>query len=95
MDSPIIEAACFAAFGALATKLLAFSDACELGKRWVLRARSFTYWLPFFIRPVVGAGLAVTYMMSGNDLSPIVAVNVGISAPLILQAMVDRKVPRL
>ena len=44
------------------------------------------YVVRFIVYPVVGGGLAYIYHSSGTTLSPILAVNVGVSAPLILKS---------
>jgi hypothetical protein len=37
--------------------------------------------------PLLGGGLAYMYLRSGVQLTPVLAVNVGISTPLILRTM--------
>ncbi|WP_421243812.1 hypothetical protein [Aeromonas sp. 601019] len=43
--------------------------------------------LPFLILPIPGCGLAQFYISSNTILNPILAVNIGFSAPLILRAL--------
>jgi hypothetical protein len=43
------------------------------------------YVLQFIGLPLLGGGLAYTYHASGTILSPILALNIGASAPLILK----------
>lgn len=45
------------------------------------------YWIPFFVLPILGGGLAQVYVASDTYLSPLLAVNIGVSAPLMLRAM--------
>lgn len=49
--------------------------------------KDFWYWVPFFILPLLGGGLAYVYVPSDANLSPVLALNVGGAAPLILRAM--------
>lgn len=51
------------------------------------RILTLNCWLAFLLRPLLAAGLALAYIRSGIVLSPIVAVNIGVAAPLILKAM--------
>jgi hypothetical protein len=45
------------------------------------------YWLQFVSLPLLGGFFALAYSASGVKLSPILAVNIGASAPLILRTM--------
>ena len=45
------------------------------------------YWFDFFARPVIGGVLAWVYWYIGEPIGPLVAMNIGVSAPLILKAM--------
>jgi len=47
------------------------------------------YWLPFVIWPIIGAVLAYAHEESGTKLSPLLAMNIGLSAPLIIRSMAD------
>jgi hypothetical protein len=51
--------------------------------------RDWLFWLPYGAWPALGALLAYAYLESGVALSPIIALNVGLSAPLILRAMIE------
>lgn len=50
--------------------------------------RSRFYWVITILMIAAGGGLVVVYMKSGIDLKPIIAVNVGASAPLIIGTLV-------
>ena len=84
---PTLVAALFAAGGGLAANLLTLLDLKNVPKSQLPDFKSIFYWLPFILMPLLGAGLAVAYVESGVSLKPIVAVNIGITAPLILRAM--------
>ncbi|MCY4056834.1 MAG: hypothetical protein OXG44_02410 [Gammaproteobacteria bacterium] len=45
------------------------------------------YWIDFFGRAFIGVVLAWVYWHNGEPLGPILAMNIGVSAPLILKAM--------
>jgi hypothetical protein len=45
------------------------------------------YWFVFACMPLVGGFLASAYEQSGNQLNPILAVHIGVSAPAILRSM--------
>ncbi len=85
MDSPILLVFC-AFFGALAVKLLEFTELSKLPKA-KRPDMDFVYWLPFIILPLIGGGLAFIYIISGQTLSPMLALNVGISAPLTIRTV--------
>lgn len=48
------------------------------------------YWSMSGIMSCVGGGLALYHSWSGNDVTPLLALNIGASAPLIIQAAVKR-----
>lgn len=47
------------------------------------------FYLPYLAYPVMSGVLAYAYVASGVKLSPIVALNVGLSAPLVIRAMTE------
>lgn len=56
-------------------------------------AKSWSYWLVTLIMALTGGVLVLMYQASeGVDLNPILAVNIGASAPLILGALSGRVV---
>lgn len=77
----------FAMLGALAVKLLELAELYKLPPVERPDLKDCLYWLPFFILPLLGGGLAYVYVSSKTELTPILAVNIGISAPLMLRAM--------
>lgn len=90
MDTSLFQpTVLFAYFGALAIKLLEVAELRTIPKTQRPDFKDWVYWIPFFVMPILGAGLAYVYVMSGIALKPILAVNVGISAPLILRAMAE------
>lgn len=77
----------FAFAGALSLKLLELTELQHVRKANRPDLRDVAYWVPFLILPILGGGLAYAYVSSGMDLKPMLAINVGVSAPLILRAM--------
>jgi hypothetical protein len=77
----------FAIFGAFAIKLLELAELHKLPKSQRPDLHDWLYWLPFFVMPILGGGLALMYTSSDILLKPVLAVNIGVSAPLILRAM--------
>lgn len=60
------------------------------------RPATFTdpmYVTQFFVLPLVGGGLAFAYNASNIPLTPILAVNIGVSAPLILKSFASALPP--
>lgn len=85
MNTPIL----LAAMGGLAINVL---HLVEYSKRPISERPDFKdwlFWVPWLVWPFLGSVLAFAYLESGVKLSPILALNVGLSAPLILRAMVE------
>ena len=84
----IINPAVLYAFsGALGIKLLELAELHKVPKLDRPDLRDWLFWVPFIILPILGGGLAQMYVSSGTILNSILAVNVGVSTPLILRAM--------
>jgi membrane associated rhomboid family serine protease len=76
----------FGMFGGLAVNVLRLAELSNTPR--VERPATFSdplYVVQFLFLPLLGGGLAYTYHASGTILSPILAVNIGASAPLILK----------
>lgn len=76
-----------AVFGGLAIKLLELAELPKVPKAQRPDFKDVIYWLPFLILPGLGGGLAYVYVISGIALKPILAFNVGASAPLIIRTV--------
>lgn len=87
MITTISAAVWFAFFGALGIKLLELAELHKIPKVDRPDLKDWLYWVPFLLLPFLGGGLAQAYISSDTQLSPILAVNVGVSAPLVLRAM--------
>ena len=79
----------YAVFGALGIKLLELAELYKLPKLERPDLKDWLYWVPFIVMPILGGGLAQMYISSEILLKPILAVNIGVSAPLILRAMAE------
>ena len=77
----------FAAFGAFGMQLLHLLEIRNIPKAERPDFKDFFYWLPFIVSPIIGGGLALAYIYPADVLKPLVAINVGVSAPLILRSM--------
>ena len=56
--------------------------------------KSKSYWIITIVMALAGGALVVAYMSSGFEFKPILAINVGATAPLIFEALA-RKTPEL
>lgn len=77
-----------AAFGGLCIQLLSLLELNKLEVKDRPDFSDWTYYLPWVINPFFGGVLAYIYIASDFDLSPILSLHIGASAPLILRAMV-------
>lgn len=78
----------YAVFGGFAINALRLAELAHTPQ--VERPRTFSdplYVFQFVVVPFLGGGLAYTYQASGTVLSPILAFNIGVSAPLILKSL--------
>lgn len=90
MDTSVLQPTVeFAYSGALGMKFLELAELRNIPKVQRPDLKDWVYWVPFLILPLIGGGLAYAYVMSNVALQPILAVNVGVSAPLILRAMAE------
>lgn len=56
-------------------------------------SKSSVYWVVTVAMVFAGGGLVLMYVKSGVDLTPILAVNLGASAPLVLGRLVQQLPP--
>ncbi len=84
----------FGLFGGVLAELLGlFELRHQASKNLPAWLKSPFYWITTFLMVVAGGGLVVAYIESDIALKPILAINVGASAPLIIRTLVA-KVPR-
>lgn len=77
----------FAIAGAFCVKLLELAELHKLAKLERPDIKDWLYWVPFIIMPLLGGGLAYAYVASNTVLTPLLSINIGVSAPLVLRAM--------
>jgi len=56
--------------------------------------KSFGYWFITIFMALLGGGLVVAYIASGFEFKPILAINIGATAPLFFEA-IARKAPEI
>ena len=81
-------------FGGLAVNILRLIELIHLPLEQ--RPATFTdplYIVQFVSLPLMGGVLAYAYQASGTALSPILAINIGASAPLILKSFASAAHP--
>ena len=79
----------FAVFGAFAIQLLGLLEIRNIKESERPNFKDIFYWLPFVVGPIIGGGLALAYIYPEDTLKPLVAINIGVSAPLILRSMAN------
>lgn len=79
----------FAIFGAIGMQLLTLVELKNIPKNERPDFKDVFYWLPFIVSPILGGGLALAYVYPADALKPLLAINVGVSAPLILRSMAN------
>ena len=56
-------------------------------------SKKLSYWISTILRTLIGGGLVVAYIQSGIPLTPILAIHVGITTPLIIGAFMSQTPP--
>jgi hypothetical protein len=77
----------FAIFGGFAVQIINLIELRSVSIQ--NRPKTFSdplFVLQFFIFPIMGGVLAYAYEQSGTSFTPILAINIGASAPLILRS---------
>jgi hypothetical protein len=91
----VLEAVLWGIFGGMLGELLnVYDHRTEDPKNWPAYLRMGSYYAISALMGLCGGGLAAAYQQSGVDISPIVALNVGLTAPLILKTL-QREAPAL
>lgn len=87
--NPIVLAAC----GGLLGKLIDLVELHAVPKNRRPDLKEFLYWLQFVIWPAAGGILALAYQESGHAVRGLLALNIGLSAPLIVKSMMSAAAP--
>lgn len=75
---------------ALAVKSLELAEIHKLPVTQRPNLKEFVYWVPFLVLPLIGGFLAYVYIESNTTLTPLLALNVGVTAPLVFRSMAER-----
>lgn len=89
-----ITVICFAVFGGLAMNIFRLTEMANTPR--AERPPTFRdplFCVQFFLLPLIGGGLAYAYQASGITFNPILAINIGVSAPLILKTFANTVPP--
>ncbi len=84
----------FAVFGGFGMNLLRLAELSNIPRPD--RPETFKdplYLVQFFLIPFLGGGLAYAYYASGVTFNPILAINIGVSAPLIFKSFASTLPP--
>ena len=90
MSEPVFEALIGFAGGLAAELVQWFAIRHTLHKQLPDWSKSWLYWVVTFVMALAGGGLDYIYATSGTSLTPILALNVGASAPLLLGKLVQQ-----
>lgn len=81
--------------GFLAELLGLYRLRTQAGKALPAYLRSVFYWAITVLMVLAGGALVSVYCWSGIDLKPIVSVNLGASAPLLIATLVQASPPKI
>ena len=56
-------------------------------EQWPKYLKTPIYWMISIVMMLVGGGLVILYIVSDASVTPVLALNIGASAPLILQVL--------
>jgi len=87
MATSIYTTVMCAAFGGVALPLIELSNLPNRPKAEHPDFKSIIYYLALGIQSFVGGVIAWAYVQSGFQLTPLLAINVGVAAPVILRGM--------
>lgn len=90
MDTVVL----YGAVGGLMVNVLNLLEVARLGKLERPDFKDWLYWLPYFVWPCAGGFLVHMYIESKMTVMPLIAFNLGLSAPLTLKAMAQAFTPQ-
>ena len=95
MHLPVSQSVVFGAVGGLSSSVLSVLQWARSAKeqRPVFPLRDPAFWTLFVLLPALGGFLVLLYERSGVTFTPMLAVNVGASAPILLQQLVSTAAP--
>jgi len=84
----IVETFLWGLLGGIGAEVaVVFSIRDKLPTEYPYWLRSWVYWAVAAVMVLLGGGIAVAYSRSGTPLSPILALQIGASAPLIFRKL--------
>ena len=75
--------------GGFIFNILQLMELARVPKEQMPDFKDVLYWIPYVIWPILGGLLAYVCIESGLVLSPLTALNLGLSAPLIFRQMIN------
>jgi hypothetical protein len=81
-------------FGGLAIDALNLMELRNIDPSKRPNFKDFFFWLPYIAWPLLGAFLTFLYEASDTHLKPMIAFQVGVTAPLTIKAMAGAVPPR-
>lgn len=81
MDHPIL----LAGVGGFIVDILQLMELAKVPKEQRPDLKDWLYWVQYIAYPFFGALLAYAYLATGLILSPLIALHVGLSAPLVFR----------
>ncbi|PMU11715.1 MULTISPECIES: hypothetical protein [unclassified Pseudomonas] len=85
----------WASASALCVKMLEMAEIYKLPKLQRPDVTEVWYWIPYLVLPLAGGFLAFIHLQSGQKLSPFLALNIGLTAPLVLRSAIERFSPKV
>ena len=80
-----------ASIGGLLVNILNLVELQNIPKERRPNFQDIIYWIPYLVWPITGAILVIAYQASGYDVKGVLALNIGLSAPLIIKSMATSK----
>ena len=78
---------CIGAVAGVVVQLLNLAELPNIPKNERPDLRDPVYWIPYVVGPLVGGFATYVYIASEYDIKPLLALQIGSSAPLLLRAM--------
>jgi len=95
MDQIFSTPVLLAAASALIIKLLELTEVHKLPSTQRPNLKDIWYWVPHFILPLAGGFLVYLHQQSGGTINALLAMNIGITAPLVFRSAAERLTPKV
>lgn len=90
MDEFVWAPILWASASALCVKMLELTEIYKLPKLQRPNVAEIWYWVPYLVLPAAGGFLTFIHLQSGQKISPFLAMNIGLTAPLVLRSAIER-----